>query len=385
MSPALEKTPAGPQAAAAVAEDYQRQVAVVADRAARALQRFWRDAARETARTKGAARGAALVTAWSIRLPEAVAVVTAAQVVAADMADGYADAVLAAQGATATPHGRVAATALAGISAEGVPLADLMNLPALRAAYATRNGVPAQVAVGRARADLVKYARTETADAARAGSQVAGVARRIGGYVRHLRLPSCSSCAILAGRWYRWSAGFNRHPHCDCVHVPATEEVGRSLTTDPRTAILTGQVHGLSKAEFEAIRLGADPGQVVNARRGMYVAGDGRRYTTTGTTRRGVAGARLISAALNRAQGGPAGLTYRQMTLDRLTLLEATRRHEGLLRRGTTFTRRYSDGSTQTAAYAYSASPRASVADLLASATSQDEARRLLVNHGYLI
>ena len=33
-------------------------------------------------------------------------------------------------------------------------------------------------------------------------------------HVRHLNLPSCSRCAVLAGRVYRYSEGFRRHPGC---------------------------------------------------------------------------------------------------------------------------------------------------------------------------
>src|SRR5690606_32784856 len=42
-----------------------------------------------------------------------------------------------------------------------------------------------------------------------------------GGYTRMLNPPSCSRCAILAGRWFRWNDGFQRHPQCDCVHIPS--------------------------------------------------------------------------------------------------------------------------------------------------------------------
>lgn len=49
------------------------------------------------------------------------------------------------------------------------------------------------------------------------------------GYIRTLTPPSCSRCAILAGRWYRWSDGFQRHPGCDCEMVP-----GRSCPTSKR-------------------------------------------------------------------------------------------------------------------------------------------------------
>ena len=71
--------------------------------------------------------------------------------------------------------------------------------------------------------------------------------------------------------------------------MPAAEQVAGDLTTDPR-----GYFDSLSKAEqdrhftkagAEAIREGADIGRVVNARRGMDVAGGratrARRRTTT--------------------------------------------------------------------------------------------------------
>lgn len=379
MPPAPAEAATGASTVPAVAAEYRRQVVAVGETTAKTLERLWR----ETLTDPGPFPD--LTAAWAARVPEAVAAVTAAQVVAADMAEAYTAAVLAAQGSSSSAVAEVVPGAFAGISVEGVPLPDLLSIPARRTAYALRAGVAPQVATTRGTADLVKYARTETADAARASSQVAGTAHRVGGYVRHLQLPSCAKCAILAGRWYRWSAGFDRHPNCDCYHVAVEHvEVGRSLTTDPRLAILTGHVHGLSERELEAIRLGADPSQVVNAQDGMYVAG-GHRYTTTGTTRRGIAGARLIAAAINRAEGGPPGRTYRNLTMDRLTLAEATRRFEGLLRKGTTFTRRYADGRVQTTAYRFSTSPRASVADLLGSATSREDAIRLLTNHGYLI
>jgi hypothetical protein len=86
------------------------------------------------------------------------------------------------------------------------------------------------------------------------------------GYVRSLRAPSCSRCAILAGRVYRYSQGFQRHPRCDCLMTPTNEVVGRDLVTDPTDMLRNGQVTGLSKADMQALSDGADPGQVVNVR-----------------------------------------------------------------------------------------------------------------------
>jgi hypothetical protein len=112
------------------------------------------------------------------------------------------------------------------------------------------------------------------------------------GYVRSLNLPSCSRCAILAGRVYRYSTGFQRHPACDCLMTPTTESAGRDLVLDPTDAIKSGQIRGLSKGDHEALDAGADLGQVVNVRRkqaglrvGSSVIARGDRLTPQGILR----------------------------------------------------------------------------------------------------
>ncbi|GAB7004398.1 hypothetical protein JCM18899A_18710 [Nocardioides sp. AN3] len=86
------------------------------------------------------------------------------------------------------------------------------------------------------------------------------------GWVRHLTLPSCSRCAVLAGRIYRWSDGFQRHPGCDCTMVPVREGDAR-LVVDAQEMVQSGQVTDLSKADRKAVLDGADLNQVVNVRR----------------------------------------------------------------------------------------------------------------------
>lgn len=83
--------------------------------------------------------------------------------------------------------------------------------------------------------------------------------------------------------------------NCDCVHIPVGD-AGDGPQYSARRAILDGQVTGLSKDATEAIRLGASPSSVVNARRGMSTLADGTRVTTEGTTRRGLASTRMRSA-----------------------------------------------------------------------------------------
>lgn len=120
--------------------------------------------------------------------------------------------------------------------------------------------VTPQTDVGRLAASLVQ-------DAGRSAESVASTVRPGVGHVRYLSPPSCSRCAVLAGRTYRYSDGFKRHPGCDCTMIPATAEAAPDLVADPTDLIHQGKVTGLSKADQQALAEGADLGQVVNVRR----------------------------------------------------------------------------------------------------------------------
>lgn len=114
------------------------------------------------------------------------------------------------------------------------------------------------------------------------------------GHVRQLAPPSCQRCAVLAGRWYRWSDGFQRHPKCDCVMLPGERT---AASYDPYKAYERGEISDLTRGQVKAIDDGADIGQVVNAKRGMQTANfAGRRVqiTTEGTTSRGLAFSSLV-------------------------------------------------------------------------------------------
>lgn len=64
--------------------------------------------------------------------------------------------------------------------------------------------------------------------------------------------------------------------NCDCTAVPTTARYAARMATDPREAFeqmdKAEREKAFTKAGAEAIRLGADPVQVVNARRGMVTA-----------------------------------------------------------------------------------------------------------------
>ena len=103
-------------------------------------------------------------------------------------------------------------------------------------------------------------------DAGRAAESVASAVRPDIWHVRYLSPPSCARCAVLAGRVYRYSSGFQRHPNCDCVMIPTTV-AAPNLIQDPAELLAAGQLTGLSKADARALADGADFGQIVNVRR----------------------------------------------------------------------------------------------------------------------
>ncbi|MBM7518281.1 hypothetical protein [Nocardioides nitrophenolicus] len=114
-------------------------------------------------------------------------------------------------------------------------------------------------------------------------------------WVRHVNPPCCRDCAILAGRVYRWSDGFERHPGCDCTHIPTTVSAANGLTIDPDELVDQGLVTGLSKADLELLAEGADLNQVVNVRKLEARMTDGRAVLV----RRG----RLTPAGILNAAG----------------------------------------------------------------------------------
>ena len=120
-----------------------------------------------------------------------------------------------------------------------------------------------------------------TQDAGRAAQGVAQAARPGVGWTRVLTPPSCSRCAVLAGRVYRYSDAFLRHPRDDCTTV-ATREGNAAFVTDPVDLARRGEVTGLSKADMQALDDGADFGQVVNVRNRAGLTESGRVLTRAG-------------------------------------------------------------------------------------------------------
>lgn len=224
--------------------------------------------------------------------------VTAGQLASAGLADDYVDEVVDAEGADPERAGRVRPSAFAGLAADGRSLDSLLYLSLITTKQGIGGGMSTQDAMTRGLRQALTLSGSEVTQAGRGavGASMAGK-RTIQGYVRVVNPPACSRCIILAGVEYGWNKGFQRHPRCDCVHLPTTliaRNQHRRGFIDPNDYF-----NGLSRAEqtrvfgeagARAIREGADMSQIVNARRGMTtMTAYGRQVqaTTEGTTRRG--------------------------------------------------------------------------------------------------
>lgn len=248
-----------------LARAHRRRQQLIAAQAVRETRRLWR------------------FNDWQLVATRALSTVRSALLEAARGAQAYVSAVI---GDSSDPSGTVAEHIFADAASDGRPLDTLLGYPD----FEVRAFVDQGMDHGQARAigerHLERIVATQVADAARISTGVAVVNDRAAkGYIRLLTPPSCSRCIIQAGRFYKYSAGFARHPQCDCVHVPAAEavdvpsprEVYDSLTDEERRKA------GWSGHDQRAIEDGAGLNRVTNYRQKLKtVTVAGRPVKTTG-------------------------------------------------------------------------------------------------------
>ncbi len=244
---------------------------------------------------------------WASWLPvrmELLATLTQQQELSVEDAGFYVATLLVAQ--SVDPEGpTVNPFSLAGIASDGRNLATLLDQSAKLALQALRAGRAEAEAMAAGEASLEMIVGTQLADAFRVATGVNVAARtQVAGYIRTLVGASCGRCVVLAGKFFRWNQGFQRHPLCDCIHQaigekPDLNRLARTPLEVFNEFTRAQQDRAFGKAGAEAIRDGADVAQVVNARRGMSVAGRRIRTTTEGTTRPDLAGrVRLMPEAI---------------------------------------------------------------------------------------
>lgn len=238
-----------------------------------------------------------IAVSWTDVVSSYLPRILAAQRQAAVLGASYGADTLADLGGYVAPRGFVAVDSFVGVAPDGRDLDGLLYTPAVQSLTAIRDGATTWEAMSEGRRSLDRIGAVLISDTARLAASVDIAARPGVGYVRMLNPPSCDRCAILAGRVYRWNDGFLRHPHCDCVHVPATARQlagakAEGLVQDPyeyfQSLSELEQDRIFGRGNAQALRDGANISQVVNSKRGRR-----GMFTSEGTTKRGYAGQRL--------------------------------------------------------------------------------------------
>lgn len=207
---------------------------------------------------------------WQLLSADVNTAFVAAKTHAAVSAVEYTVAVEADLDMDTTMAGKVNVAAFAGTTRSGLPVESVTRTAIVEAKAAVAAGMTPGEALTVGGQVLQRLAVNEVTQA-RSDAVAAAITATptTTGYVRMLNPPSCRACIVLAGKWFRWNQGFDRHPRCDCVHVPAREAMSE-LRTDPYVYF-----HSLTRAEQErifgvddaqAIRDGADIYRVVNIR-----------------------------------------------------------------------------------------------------------------------
>lgn len=233
---------------------------------------------------------------WAGEVARFMPAMLAAQTDAALAGATYVAESLDSTGSYVAPVAAVQYKSLVGIASDGRPLDSLLYSPITGVKTLISHGAAPRQALAGGLKLLERNIGTTLADTGRTAASVDIVTRPQVGYVRMLNPPSCSRCTLLAGRYYKWNAGFRRHPRCDCIHQPSKgidAAKSEGLIADPYEYFeglpKAEQDKAFTKAGAQAIRDGADISQVVNARRGMATS-QGQLITREGTTKRGYYG-----------------------------------------------------------------------------------------------
>lgn len=268
---------------------------------------------------------------WGLIAGTIVAITSTAQRRIATASDTYVTDVLDDLGHPEAigPAVTTSVEPLIGVTGSGTPLDEALYAAVITAKIGVSRGLTTPQSIARGENILMGRTALALSDTGRFAERVRLAPTRVTYYQRALTLPSCARCVILAGRLYRMEQPFQRHPRCDCRHLPVGE-VGEEVETDPMALFESlsreEQDRIFTKGGAEAIRNGADMNQVVNARRGMYTSrsarGHGRawKFTREGVTRRGWFGRselgrsgrhrRLMPEEIQRIAGGKSNYLH---------------------------------------------------------------------------
>ncbi len=284
----------------------------------------------------------ALDASWARVSPQIVAQSTNAQARSVSGADKFTSAISDEYGFE-SENARIIPQAFVGVDGSGRPLESLLHGAVTTTKQAVGAGLGAHQAMEAGANYLALMIKTALADIGRSGDMVSSVGKGYTRYIRVVEPGACSRCIVLAGS-DRFKP-FKRHPACKCTTQPITDEDYDASAAHSPSGVFermseTDQDRAFGRAGAQAIRDGADVGQVVSARRGanylppasqmpskaqwnrMQKTTIGRRpdgkpvqvYTTTeGTSARGAFGRQQAATnASLRARGVPYGDSRRQ-------------------------------------------------------------------------
>lgn len=221
-------------------------------------------------------------SSWRRVSPQVLAVIAEGQSQMALKALTYNHAVLEQLDIPDQPSGELVPDSLVGIASDGRRLESLAAQSVVTAKVAISEGATTRQALDSGGEWLQLMSQLQVADAARVAVGVGTASRmNLAGNIRVLNLPVCQRCAILGGRFYRWSKGFDRHPGDDCTMMPVKSQaqaVGDGVLFDPKAAYRAGQIKDITEAQAKAIAEGAELQDVVNAYRGMSTTATSRTF-----------------------------------------------------------------------------------------------------------
>lgn len=216
---------------------------------------------------------------WRRVAPRVVETLELGRAASVHAAYGYTSAVLAETRQVGVPVGVLQPSAFLEYAPNGLSVRESVDVFPSKAKAAVARGATSREALALSAAWLVGSSLTMLADTRRDVFQADIIQRpTVTGYTRMLNPPSCGRCAVLAGKWFRWNKGFQRHPRCDCIHIPASEQVSGDLRTDPYEYFFSlsekDQAALFGKFQSQAIRDGGDVYRVMNEGR-LKSVGDG--------------------------------------------------------------------------------------------------------------
>lgn len=209
---------------------------------------------------------------WRTVGPRILVLMVAAQRGAAGDGANYLPALLAETHQTAPLAATPNYGPLAGVASNGRPLDSLLYGGVIEAKQAVGAGASPADGLAQGGRWLGMVSSSQVIDAATMAQGISRVCRpAITGYIRTVSGGACKRCAVLAGKWYRYNASFERHPRCNCDGMETTERFDKSkmladAKAEVKHVIASGGVTDLTVAERAALSEGADFSSIVNSR-----------------------------------------------------------------------------------------------------------------------